>query len=142
MQRVDPQQDERTEQEAELLCSDSPGAACASIELTEQMPEPGGFLNCARDTTDDSVRYERRYAARPPAVTARSAFANASAKRYGVDRSRRAGYGYRPTPTNTLAGLVFAVLVAATLFAMVVLPRRSRGGGHSFPSPPPGNLTS
>ena len=45
-------------------CAD-PG--CAAIEMTDALPEPAWVLNCAQDTTFDQVRYERRYAARPPA---------------------------------------------------------------------------
>ena len=113
-------------------CAD-PG--CAAIEMTDALPEPAWVLNCAQDTTFDQVRYERRYAARPPASRS-TAFAAVARKIYGAagDRGRRqAQYAYRSAPTHKLAALVLLALFSATLFAVLVSPRRRHNHGSVSP---------
>jgi hypothetical protein len=114
----------------EALCAGSACAdpGCAAIEMTDALPEPSWVLNCAQDTTVEQVRYERRYAARPPASRS-TAFAQVARKLYGGGRREpRAQYAYRSAPTHKMAALVLVALFSATLFAVLVSPKHHHGG--------------
>lgn len=97
---------------------------CTSIDVAESLPEPGWIMNCADDTTDPTVRFERKY---PLANvhTKNSPLVEYEMKGYGgrtVDKGGTVFPGYR-TSTPRLAGVVFAMMLCAVLLGVASSPR-------------------
>lgn len=122
----DVEVEDETETEMTTFCANS--CATGQVNVAEAL-EPPRWANCADDTTDELVRYERRYpmSAAPP--TKRSGFAALEMPRYGAGASKggRPTHfpGYERAPISRLAGLVCVVLVGVIVLGVATSPRRA-----------------
>ena len=122
----DVEVEDETETEMTTFCANS--CATGEVNVAEAL-EPPRWANCADDTTDELVRYERRYpmSAAPP--TKRSGFAALEMPRYGAGTSKggRPTHfpGYERAPISRLAGLVCVVLVGVIVLGVATSPRRA-----------------
>lgn len=88
---------------------------CTSIEMAEHLPEPIVWMNCADDSTDDAVRYERRFPMMP--ITTKSTqLGDFEMRRYGayavpMEDAGSVMPGYRTASTSRIAGTVFLVML-------------------------------
>ena len=140
--------EEADEEDAGLLyCADE---SCTGADVVDAL-EPPIWANCAHDTTDEFVRYERRFPlvkAVPVTSTRSGLVGELEMRSYGVGaKDSGAGStmpGYERAPISRLAGLVFFVLCLVSFLAIVTSPRRvaPRPAIRWDPSVPSANATA